>query len=69
MTQNPTEARATGAGAAWASFAVGLLYTAVSVYWGLGGSWLLDTVGASLTQAGALRERGSWCWRCGARSG
>jgi hypothetical protein len=52
LTQNRAEARATGLGAAWAAFAVGLLYVAVSVYWGLGGSWLLDTVGASLTQAG-----------------
>jgi hypothetical protein len=46
------EATTPGLGAAWAAFAVGLLYAAVSVYWGLGGSWLLDTVGASLTQAG-----------------
>jgi hypothetical protein len=52
LTQNRAEARAMGLGAAWAAFAVGLLYAAVSVYWGLGGSWLLDTVGASLTQAG-----------------
>ena len=37
--------------AAWTAFAVGLLYTAVSLYWAFGGGWLLDTVGASLTQA------------------
>jgi len=27
---------------------VGLLYAAISVYWGLGGTWLLNTVGGSL---------------------
>jgi Protein of unknown function (DUF3995) len=31
---------------------VGLLYAAVSVYWGLGGTWLVDTVGGSLEQQG-----------------
>jgi uncharacterized membrane protein len=29
---------------------VGLLYAAVSAYWGLGGTWLLDTVGGSLEE-------------------
>ncbi len=29
---------------------VGLLYAAVSVYWGFGGTWLLSTVAASLTK-------------------
>ena len=48
VTRNRARARAAGQGAAWAAFAVGLLYAAISVYWGLGGSWLLDTVGASL---------------------
>src|ERR1700689_5350465 len=52
VTRNRAALRAPGLTAAWAAFAVGLLYAAVSVYWGLGGSWLLDTVGASLTQAG-----------------
>jgi hypothetical protein len=52
VTQDRAEATTAGLGAAWAAFAVGLLYAAVSVYWGLGGSWLLDTVGASLTQPG-----------------
>jgi hypothetical protein len=31
---------------------VGLLYAAVSVYWGLGGSWLVNTVGGSLARLG-----------------
>ena len=65
VTRNRGYARASGLGAAWAAFAVGLLYAAISVYWGLGGSWLLDTVGASLTQpgrsAGALVVLAVWC--------
>jgi len=31
---------------------VGMAYAAVSVYWGLGGSWLVDTVGGTLEMAG-----------------
>jgi hypothetical protein len=38
--------------------AVGLLYTAVSVYWGVGGTWLLDTVGGSLARLGRQRDAG-----------
>ncbi|MFZ0088917.1 MAG: DUF3995 domain-containing protein [Solirubrobacteraceae bacterium] len=34
------------------AFALGVLYAAVSVYWGLGGTWLLDTVGGSLARRG-----------------
>lgn len=34
------------------AFAVGILYAAVSVYWGFGGTWLLDTVGGSLEHRG-----------------
>jgi hypothetical protein len=52
VTQQRPEVRATGLRtarvAAWAAFAVGLLYAAISVYWGAGGTWLLDTVGSSL---------------------
>ena len=67
LTQNRAEATTAGLGAARAAFAVGLLYTAVSVYWGLGGSWLLNTVGASPTQPG--RSAGALvCSRYGARS-
>ena len=65
VTRNRAYAGASGLGAAWAAFAVGLLYAAISVYWGLGGSWLLDTVGASLTQPGrsasALVVLAVWC--------
>lgn len=41
-----------GRAAAWAAFAVGLLYAAVSLYWALGGTWLLDTVGAPFDKKG-----------------
>jgi hypothetical protein len=41
-----------GRGLAWAGCAVGVLYAAVSVYWGLGGTWLVDTVGGSLAKRG-----------------
>ncbi len=34
------------------AFLVGLLYAAVSIYWGLGGTWLLDTIGGSLEHQG-----------------
>jgi len=65
VTRNRARARTPGQGAAWAAFAVGLLYAAISVYWGLGGGWLLDTVGASLTQSGrsasALVVLAVWC--------
>jgi hypothetical protein len=42
----PTETR--GRNAAWAACACGLAYVSISLYWALGGSWLLATVGASL---------------------
>jgi hypothetical protein len=65
VTRNRPYATVSAPAAAWAAFAVGLLYTAISVYWGLGGSWLLDTVGASLTQPGrsasALVVLAVWC--------
>jgi Protein of unknown function (DUF3995) len=38
--------------AARAAAVVGSLFVAVSCYWGLGGSWLLDTVGGGLESAG-----------------
>ena len=44
--------RRTGLGAAMAAFVVGLLNVAVSVYWGLGGTWLLATIGGSLPRQG-----------------
>jgi Protein of unknown function (DUF3995) len=37
-----------GVGVALAAAAVGILYAAISAYWGLGGTWLLSTVGSSL---------------------
>jgi hypothetical protein len=38
--------------AAFAAFLVGLLYAAISTYWGLGGTWLLDTIGGTLERGG-----------------
>jgi hypothetical protein len=36
----------------WIAFELGLAYAAISVYWGLGGTWLLGTVGGSLERVG-----------------
>ena len=44
--------RRTGSGAAKAAFFLGLSYAAVSAYWGLGGTWLLATVGGALQSQG-----------------
>ena len=45
--------------AASAACVVGLLYAGISVYWGLGGTWLLDTVGGALAQQGRNRTAGA----------
>ena len=37
---------------ALAGLVVGLAYAAISVYWAVGGGWLLNTVGISLSQPG-----------------
>jgi len=37
---------------ALAGLAVGLAYAAISVYWAVGGRWLLNTLGLSLSQPG-----------------
>lgn len=37
---------------AWIAAGLGLLHAALSVYWGLGGTWLLDTVGGALEAGG-----------------
>jgi hypothetical protein len=42
-----------------AAFVVGGLFAAVSVYWGLGGLWLLDTVGGTLAAQGQARGGGA----------
>jgi Protein of unknown function (DUF3995) len=48
LTQRGRSAKAPGLRSAQAAFAVGLLYAAISLYWGAGGTWLLGTVGSSL---------------------
>jgi len=47
-----TASRPPGRGLATAALIGGLLYSALSVYWGLRGAWLLDTLGGSLERAG-----------------
>ncbi|MDQ6778096.1 MAG: DUF3995 domain-containing protein [Actinomycetota bacterium] len=48
----------TGLRLAQAAFVVGLLFAAVSVYWGLGGTWLADTVGGSIAKAALAGNAG-----------
>jgi len=45
---------------ALAGLVVGLAYAGISVYWGAGGTWLLDTVGRSLTAGGAVASAAAW---------
>jgi Protein of unknown function (DUF3995) len=52
MTSPTFEPGAGGLRWAQAAFVVGAAYVAVSVYWGLGGTWLLETVGSSLVHRG-----------------
>jgi len=47
-----------GSRLAQAACGVGLAYAAVSVYWALGGTWLLDTVGGALEQQGRTGNPG-----------
>jgi hypothetical protein len=46
------EFSASGAAAAHAAFLIGVLYAAVSAYWGFGGTWLLNTIGGALEREG-----------------
>ncbi len=45
--------------AAWAAFVLGAAYAAVSAYWGLGGTGLLDTLGGALERAARSGSAGS----------
>ena len=49
---------AKGARLAQAACGAGLAYAAVSVYWALGGTWLLDTVAGTLEQQGRAGNPG-----------
>lgn len=51
-------AAASGSRLAQAACAAGLAYAAISVYWVLGGTWLLDTVGGTLEQQGRAGHPG-----------
>jgi hypothetical protein len=50
--------RETGLRLARAACIVGLLFAAVSVYWGLGGTWLLDTIPESFERQARAGEAG-----------
>ncbi len=52
------EPPSTGLRLAQAALVVGLLFAAVSVYWGLGGTWLADTVGGSIAKAALAGNTG-----------
>lgn len=41
-----------------AAFSVGVMYAAVSAYWGLGGTGLLDTIGGTLEREGRAGNAG-----------
>src|SRR5260370_13472314 len=43
---------------AQAACGVGAAYAAVSVYWALGGTWLLDTIGGTLERSGRAGNPG-----------
>jgi hypothetical protein len=58
MDGHAVRTRVAGRGLAWLACGVGALYAAVSVYWGVGGTWLLDTVGGSLARLGHDRSPG-----------
>lgn len=47
-----SSAPATAVAAALVAFALGVSYTIVSAYWGLGGTGLLDTIGGTLEREG-----------------
>lgn len=52
------EPPSTGLRLAQAALVVGLLFAAVSVYWGLGGTWLADTVGGPIAKAALAGNTG-----------
>ena len=51
-------AAASGLRLAQAACVAGLAYAAISVYWALGGTWLLDTVAGTLGQPGRAGDAG-----------
>src|SRR6266567_6925477 len=51
-------AAARGSRLAQAACVAGLAYAAISVYWALGGTWLLDTVAGTLEQQGRAGNPG-----------
>jgi len=58
LAQDRAEAAPPGAWPARAALVVGLAYAGISMYWGLGGTWLLDTVGGPLAAGGRAGRAG-----------
>jgi hypothetical protein len=52
----PSQPGRPGRASAQLALVVGVLYAAVSAYWAVGGTWLLNTVGGGLESAGRARE-------------
>jgi uncharacterized protein DUF3995 len=50
---------ASGTAAAHTAFLIGVLYAAVSAYWGFGGTWLLNTIGGTLEREGRTGAAGA----------
>jgi hypothetical protein len=62
VTTQDLRADKQGLTAGWAAFSCGIAYVAISLYWGLGGTWLLATVGGSLAtgKSSAAIEAAVW---------
>jgi Protein of unknown function (DUF3995) len=58
VAQDRAEGAPPGAWPAWTALVVGLAYAGISIYWGLGGTWLLDTVGGPLAAGGRAGSAG-----------
>jgi len=59
MTENVADRKPQvkpGAWAGYAAFAVGFLYTLISLYWAVGGTQLLDTIGGRLAELARARD-------------
>jgi hypothetical protein len=54
----PLRPRRSGLRLAQTALIVGLLHGAVLAYWGVGGTWLLDTIGGSLEEKGRAGDTG-----------
>jgi hypothetical protein len=53
---NRDRRRRIGVWFAWVALALGLPSVALSAFWGLGGTWLLDTIGGAFEEQGRARN-------------